>query len=141
MRRIADLLPWLVPFWMAGVVLFYLRHLLAGRWTLRLRRTGVCARSGFMAGTLEVLGAGSGSHGRLGCSNPAWREVPVVMGHLRPVILMPVGLLTGLPAVQIESILLHELAHIRRCDYLVNVLQTWWRACCFITRWFGGSPE
>ena len=36
---------------------------------------------------------------------------------------MPVGLLTGLPREQIEAILLHELAHIRRCDYLVNVLQ------------------
>jgi beta-lactamase regulating signal transducer with metallopeptidase domain len=51
-------------------------------------------------------------------------EVPVVIGHLRPVILMPVGLLAGLPAGQIEAILLHELAHIRRADYLVNLMQT-----------------
>ena len=36
---------------------------------------------------------------------------------------MPVGLLAGLPAGQIESILLHELAHIRRHDYLVNLMQ------------------
>ena len=50
-------------------------------------------------------------------------EVPVVIGYVRPVILMPVGLLAGLPAGQIESILLHELAHIRRHDYLVNLLQ------------------
>ena len=47
-----------------------------------------------------------------------------MMGHLRPLILMPVGLLTGLPAVQIESFLLHELAHIRRYDYLVDIVQT-----------------
>jgi GWxTD domain-containing protein len=51
-------------------------------------------------------------------------EVPVVIGHLRPVILMPVGLLTGMPAGQVESILLHELAHIRRADYLINLMQT-----------------
>jgi bla regulator protein blaR1 len=38
-------------------------------------------------------------------------------------ILMPVGLLTGLPAEQIEATLLHELGHIRRWDYLVNVVQ------------------
>ena len=50
-------------------------------------------------------------------------DVPMVIGHIRPVILMPVGLLAGLPAGQIEAILLHELAHIRRYDYLVNVLQ------------------
>jgi GWxTD domain-containing protein len=45
------------------------------------------------------------------------------MGHFRPLILIPLGLLEKLPAVQNEAILLHELAHIRRCDYLVNTLQ------------------
>jgi GWxTD domain-containing protein len=50
--------------------------------------------------------------------------VPVVVGYVRPVILMPVGLMTGLPAEQVEAILLHELAHMRRHDYLVNLLQT-----------------
>jgi beta-lactamase regulating signal transducer with metallopeptidase domain len=41
-------------------------------------------------------------------------EAPVVIGHARPVVLMPVGLLAGMLPGQIESILLHELAHIRR---------------------------
>ena len=47
----------------------------------------------------------------------------MVIGYIRPVILMPVGLLAGLPARQVEAILLHELAHIRRHDYLVNLMQ------------------
>ena len=47
----------------------------------------------------------------------------MVLGHFRPFILMPIGLLAALPAEQIEAILLHELAHIRRYDYLVNALQ------------------
>jgi beta-lactamase regulating signal transducer with metallopeptidase domain len=51
-------------------------------------------------------------------------KIPMVIGHLKPVILMPVGLLTGLPAEQVEAVLLHELAHIRRHDYVVNFLQT-----------------
>jgi len=51
-------------------------------------------------------------------------RVPLVIGHLKPVILLPAGLLTTLPADEIEAILLHELAHIRRCDYLVNLLQS-----------------
>jgi GWxTD domain-containing protein len=51
-------------------------------------------------------------------------QVPVVIGQIRPVILLPVGLLIGLPVEQIELILMHELAHIRRCDYVVNMLQT-----------------
>ncbi len=50
-------------------------------------------------------------------------KVPVVIGHLKPVILVPLGLLASLPADQAEAILLHELAHIRRNDYLVNIFQ------------------
>jgi bla regulator protein BlaR1 len=50
-------------------------------------------------------------------------EAPVVIGFFRPVILLPIGLLTGLGAQQVEAILIHELAHVRRCDYLVSLLQ------------------
>jgi TonB family protein len=48
----------------------------------------------------------------------------VVIGWLRPAILLPAGLLIGFPAEQVEYFLIHELAHIRRWDYLVNLLQT-----------------
>jgi bla regulator protein BlaR1 len=50
-------------------------------------------------------------------------KMPVVIGHLKPVILMPLGLMAGLPPAQVEAILLHELAHIRRNDYFINFLQ------------------
>lgn len=51
-------------------------------------------------------------------------NVPVTVGHFKPVILVPVGIFLQLPPAQIETIILHELAHIRRRDYLVNILQT-----------------
>ena len=50
-------------------------------------------------------------------------KVPVVVGFLKPVILVPVGMLTHIAPDQVESILLHELAHIRRQDYLLNLVQ------------------
>ncbi|MEP7318605.1 MAG: M56 family metallopeptidase [Panacibacter sp.] len=50
-------------------------------------------------------------------------KIPVVIGHLKPIILIPVGLLTNLPAGEVEAVLLHELAHIRRNDYFVNMIQ------------------
>jgi len=50
-------------------------------------------------------------------------KVPVAVGWLKPVILLPMGIVLHLPAEQLESILWHELAHIRRQDYLVNILQ------------------
>jgi bla regulator protein blaR1 len=50
-------------------------------------------------------------------------RMPLVVGFLKPVILVPVGMLTHLTPGQVESILLHELAHIRRRDYLFNMVQ------------------
>src|SRR5204863_1628482 len=51
-------------------------------------------------------------------------DVPTVVGWLRPAILLPVAALASLSPAQVEAILAHELAHIRRHDYAVNVLQT-----------------
>jgi GWxTD domain-containing protein len=50
-------------------------------------------------------------------------RAPVAIGHLKPAIVVPIGLLTGLRSDRVEAILLHELAHIRRADYLLNLLQ------------------
>jgi beta-lactamase regulating signal transducer with metallopeptidase domain len=50
-------------------------------------------------------------------------DSPAVIGWLRPVILAPVGVLCGLAPEQVEALLAHELAHVRRHDYLVNILQ------------------
>lgn len=49
--------------------------------------------------------------------------VPAVTGFFKPVILVPIGMLSNLPQDQVEAILLHELAHIRRKDYAINILQ------------------
>ena len=51
-------------------------------------------------------------------------KVPMVAGHFKPVILLPLGLLNGLSGSEIEAILSHELSHIRRRDYLVNIMQS-----------------
>jgi bla regulator protein BlaR1 len=51
-------------------------------------------------------------------------KIPMVVGHFKPIILFPIGVLTSLPQDEIEAILIHELAHIRRKDYLVNMIQS-----------------
>lgn len=50
-------------------------------------------------------------------------KVPTAVGLLKPLILMPLGLMVKLPADQVEAVLLHELAHIRRRDFIVNLVQ------------------
>ena len=69
-------------------------------------------------------------------------KVPTVIGWLRPVVLVPLCALSELSEDQLRAILAHELAHIRRNDYLVNLLQTlaetllfyhpavWWVSRC-----------
>jgi beta-lactamase regulating signal transducer with metallopeptidase domain len=51
-------------------------------------------------------------------------KVPMTSGFFKPMIIVPVSLLSNIPAEMVESILLHELAHIRRRDYLINILQS-----------------
>jgi GWxTD domain-containing protein len=122
--HMADILPWLAPFWMAGVILFHLHSAAGWMAARRMRRRGVCQAPDPWPQRLDQLRA------RLRCSKPValletcLAETPVVIGYLRPVILIPVGLLAGMPAAQVEAILLHELAHVRRRDYLANLLQT-----------------
>ena len=122
-NRLENLPPWTAPFWMAGVLILSIRHL--RNWTAArtLQRTSVCSAPDIWQQRLINLAA------RIKVSRPVTllesglASVPSVVGQLRPVILMPAGLLTSLPVAQIEAILLHELAHIRRHDYLVNMLQ------------------
>jgi beta-lactamase regulating signal transducer with metallopeptidase domain len=67
--------------------------------------------------------------GRMGVARPVRlllskvTDSPSVTGWLRPVVLLPVAAAAGLTPDQLEAVLAHELAHIRRHDYLVNLLQ------------------
>jgi len=68
----------------------------------------------------------------------AFVKVPMVAGLLKPVILIPLGLLAQLPPEQVEAILLHELAHIRRKDMFMNLIQSFGEALFFFhpgVRW------
>jgi len=119
-----QLLPCVVVFWLAGALAFWVR--LIGGWAVaaRIRSTLVRPAPAEWRRTLSRLAA------RIGLSRPvrllvsALVEVPVVVGWLRPVVLVPAAALAGLPVEQMEALLLHELAHIRRHDYLVNMLQS-----------------
>lgn len=51
-------------------------------------------------------------------------QVPVMLGFLKPLILLPVAMVNNLTEAQLEAVLLHELAHIKRNDYLLNIFQS-----------------
>jgi len=122
-QGILDRLAWLAPFWMLGVVFFYVRGMAGWAAVNRLRRRGVCSLPSEWQARLDELAA------RLRIARPVvllescFTDTPVLIGYLRPVILLPLGCLTGLSAGQVECILLHELAHVRRHDYVLNLMQ------------------
>ncbi len=122
--RIAAVLPWLTPFWIAGVILFHLRTITSWMIARRLRRKGVCSASDGWQERLDRLRERVRVTKTVLLMETVLAQTPVVIGWLRPVILVPIGMLAAMPAGQIEAILIHELAHIRRRDYLANLLQT-----------------
>jgi uncharacterized protein involved in exopolysaccharide biosynthesis/beta-lactamase regulating signal transducer with metallopeptidase domain len=145
-ERGAAFLAWLAPVlanvWVLGVAFFSVR-LTRSCWCVeQLRnRDHEPVDVGWME-TLDDLRC------RLGVSRPvrllksALVEVPTVIGWFRPVILLPAAALTGLTPGQLETILAHELAHVRRLDYVVNAFQclvetlmfyhpvAWWISGC-----------
>jgi TonB family protein len=135
-------MPALLSIWLAGV-LFLLARLILGLYVARQMKSFNTQQP-----SAELLAAFQSLMHHIGVSRPvrllhsALVQVPTVIGWLRPVVLLPFGCLTGLSLIQLEAILAHELAHIRRHDYLVTVLQTiveallfyhpavWWVSRC-----------
>src|SRR2546422_2461571 len=117
-------LPWIALVWLGGVLVLSLR--LASGWLVarRLGRTATHSVPEACRQALARLAA------RLRVSRPvrvlesAAVQVPAVVGWLRPVILLPASALTGLTPQQLDVLLAHELAHVRRYDYLVNLVQS-----------------
>nr|WP_067058256.1 M56 family metallopeptidase [Mucilaginibacter sp. L294] len=89
-----------------------------------LRRKNLFAIDEAWAKRVAVLSSQLGINRIVGIAESGVAKVPMVIGHLKPLILIPVGLLTALPPAEVEAILIHELAHIKRRDYLVNLLQS-----------------
>jgi bla regulator protein BlaR1 len=87
-----------------------------------LRRRQILAVSKDWENRVKELGQQLGIKRLVGIAESGMAKVPMVIGHLKPLILIPVGLMTAMPPAEIEAILIHELAHIRRRDYIMNLL-------------------
>ncbi|WP_291272759.1 M56 family metallopeptidase [Geothrix sp.] len=119
-----SILPWLLAGWAAGVLLLSTRFL--GSWVRvqRLRRLGATPVPAEWHLVVSRLCRDLKLARAVRLLQSAAVEVPTALGWLRPVILLPACALSGLAPLQLEAILAHELAHIRRGDFLVNLLQS-----------------
>ena len=119
---LVPLYDWIAPIWLIGALIASIRLAWATRHVRALCRSGGAAPEGVVK-AVDRLALSGGVSRHVSVIVTALIESPATVGWLRPVILLPPILLTGLSVSQIEAILAHEIAHIRRHDYFVNLLQ------------------
>ncbi|MGI8961071.1 MAG: M56 family metallopeptidase [Bryobacteraceae bacterium] len=116
-------LSWFVLIWFTGVLIFSIRAL--GGWILleRLRREKADPLTETLRQRCLVLQRRLGITRTVRYLESRLLDSPAVVGWFRPVILLPLTALTGLSPQQLEAVIVHELAHIRRLDCFVNLFQ------------------
>jgi beta-lactamase regulating signal transducer with metallopeptidase domain len=122
-ERLEAFLPAIVAAWLIGVMVMALRLANGILEVRRLTLRDVCSPSQELKGLIDGLMERSGLRRHVSWLLSQRVEVPTVIGWLRPTVLIPARELARLTLRQIEALLAHELAHIRRHDYLINVLQ------------------
>lgn len=116
--------PWIAGLWFAGALVLSVRQLAGWSWL------SFCVRSRthtagdrietLLADTMSQLGI----ERAIRICEASFIRVPAVVGWWRPVILLPAEVISGLQLEHLAAVIAHELAHVRRFDCLINVLQT-----------------
>jgi Zn-dependent protease with chaperone function len=117
-------LPWgssLYLIILSGLLMRYFRHYFQSR---AITQTGLSKITPEFKVFTATTARRMGIRATVGVYLSSLVDVPVTLGFLKPVILLPVAMLTHLQTAQVEAILVHELAHIRRKDYLLNLMVT-----------------
>ena len=129
-------IPIVGQFWLLGFVIASLRPVAGVARLRKLKRNQVELPE--LEAVAKRLARRLGIEQTIRCVGSHLTDVPLLMGWWRPVILVPMSLVSGVDPGQLECLLAHEMAHVRRHDYLVNLLQvaietllffhplTWW---------------
>lgn len=119
--QIEAVLPWLVAAWAVVVLLLGIRLWRTQRALRRLVRAASPLEQ--LAPAVADMAAALGIRRGVRVLASATARVPFIIGHLAPVIVLPLAVAHGLPWPQLRLILLHELAHLKRADFLLNGFQ------------------
>jgi beta-lactamase regulating signal transducer with metallopeptidase domain/HEAT repeat protein len=124
LSSLEPILPWVVAAWLIGLVLLSTRMIGGMARTRRIVRDGTAPASERVRLIVSRISKELGVRRVVRALEGTRLSVPVVVGWLQPVIVLPASLVTGLTPSQLEMLLAHEIAHIRRYDYLANLIQT-----------------
>lgn len=112
-----------VMIWMVGTTLLLLRLLVGFTHVQSLKVQQVNPISADIQALMNSLLEKAQMPATIKLLESARASVPMTIGWIKPVVLLPIGMASGLTIKQLEAILAHELAHIKRYDYLVNIFQ------------------
>ncbi|MEQ8687571.1 MAG: M56 family metallopeptidase [Imperialibacter sp.] len=115
----------LVTVWLLGIALLSAQNIGGYLYSGRLRKHGLLEPGDELTKAFNSLLKTSGVSKSVLLLESLLVKAPVLVGYFKPVILLPIGLASSLSVSEVEAILAHEIAHIRRHDFLVNILQ-----CC-----------
>lgn len=115
--------PWIVVLWAAGVGLLSLRMAGGLFWVRRLCRHAQAEADAQWQACLQRLAARMGIARQVALRIGDDGDGPLTAGWWRPVVVVPAAIVARMPADLVEALIAHELAHVRRHDYLVNLLQ------------------
>jgi beta-lactamase regulating signal transducer with metallopeptidase domain len=139
--RIDQALPWIVSVWAAGACALSLRMAMGVWWIRRSCALPQDLRQPLWQVRLDAIAANFGLRQPVVLRLVDSGVSPASVGWWRPVVLLPTALLMRMPVELVEALLAHELAHVRRHDYLVNLLQGAVEAMLFyhpVTWWLSG---
>lgn len=124
-------MPLIVTFWMIGFLALFVKYLGGIVYALQLKNYRTTECSYFWQEKVKKLKERVALSKNIKLLESAIVKTPMVIGYIKPVILMPLGTFVSLPPDQIEAIILHELAHIKNRDYLINLCQKFFETLFF----------
>lgn len=128
---LANKAHWIGLLWMTGLVLVSLRGIGGMLYLKRLKLKATEVQQPEIIRLLKDLSADFGLRTAVLIKESSKVMSPLVSGYFKPIILFPLGLIQGLTTEEVEVILLHELAHLKRNDFLTNIVINGLRAVYF----------
>ncbi len=127
---VENCMPLFLMLWIVGALFFVMRIFVGLAYVNRLREESIPVGNKWNS-YIQEISSRLKIERVITLAESAAIDAPVVIGWAKPFILIPIGMFAGLSTAQLETIFIHELMHIRRKDYLVNLIQSFVEAVYF----------
>ncbi|MEQ8358794.1 MAG: M56 family metallopeptidase [Cytophagales bacterium] len=115
--------PFISVLWIIGALIMMMRFTTNLLYIQNLKTTGIYEIEKEWELKFKEILAKLGIKNKVRLFESDMIDSPLTLGFVKPVILVPIGMLSQIPYDQVEAILIHEIAHVKRADYLINIIQ------------------